>query len=284
MENAKRAEILASALPYIRKYAGHIVVVKYGGAAMVDEDIKRTVMGDLTLLRQIGVKVVLVHGGGPEINDMLKRVGKQSRFVNGLRVTDTETMDIVQMVLCGKVNKGLVASLNTLGANALGLCGIDGGMIVAEPVSDELGRVGEISQINPQIILDTLEAGYLPVVATVGSDESGASLNINADTAASRIAAALKAECLISMTDTSGILRDKNDPASLISVINVSDAPMLTREGVISGGMIPKVECCIEAIRRGVKRVFIIDGRVKHSILIELLTNEGLGTMFRQGG
>jgi len=228
--------------------------------------------------------VVLVHGGGPEITDMLKRVGKESRFVNGLRVTDRESMEIVQMVLCGKVNKGLVSLLQTMNTNAIGLSGMDGGMIKAKPVNEELGFVGEITAVSEKIILDALDAGYLPVIATVGCDEEGNAYNINADTAASRIAAALKAECLISMTDISGILRDKDDPDSLISVINVSDAPMLMREGVISGGMIPKTECCIEAIRRGVKKVFIIDGRVKHSILMELLTDEGLGTMFRQGG
>lgn len=284
MNNAKRAEILSEALPYIRQYDGRIVVVKYGGNAMINEELKLAVMEDLTLLRQVGVKVVLVHGGGPEITDMLKRVGKESRFVNGLRVTDRESMEIVQMVLCGKVNKGLVSLLQTMNADAIGLSGMDGGMIKVKPVNEELGFVGEITAVSERIILDALDAGYLPVIATVGCDEEGNAYNINADTAASRIAAALKAECLISMTDISGILRDKDDPDSLISVINVSDAPMLMREGVISGGMIPKTECCIEAIRRGVKKVFIIDGRVKHSILMELLTDEGLGTMFRQGG
>lgn len=282
-DNAVRAKILAEALPYIRKYAGKIVVVKYGGNAMINEEIKMTVMQDIALLAQIGIKVVLVHGGGPEITDMLKKIGKESKFIDGLRVTDEETMDVVQMVLCGKVNKSLVALLGTMKAKAVGLSGMDGGMIKAIPKSAELVRVGDITNIDPAVIRDVLDAGYLPVIATVATDNQGNSLNINADTAASGIAAALKAECLISMTDISGILRVKDDPSSLISSINVSQAPMLVREGVISGGMIPKVDCCIEAIRRGVKRVFIIDGRVKHSILMELLTDEGLGTMFKQG-
>ncbi|MBQ3079910.1 MAG: acetylglutamate kinase [Clostridia bacterium] len=284
MDNQMRAEVLAQALPYIRKYDERIVVVKYGGNAMINEELKLAVMGDLSLLSQIGVKVVLVHGGGPEITDMLKRVGKESKFVNGLRVTDKETVDIVQMVLCGKVNKSLVSLLGTMGVKAMGLSGLDGGMIEARPLNADLGYVGEITKVNPEIILDALDKGYIPVISTVGGDKMANSYNINADTAAARIAAALRAECLISMTDIEGILREKGDKDTLISSINVSDAPMLMREGIISGGMIPKVECCIEAIRRGVNRVFIIDGRVKHSILMELLTDEGLGTMFKQGG
>ena len=236
-------------------------------------------MGDIVLLSLIGIKVVLVHGGGPEISDMLKQVGKKSEFVDGLRVTDAESMDIVQMVLAGKVNKNLVNLLQTKGGHAIGLCGVDGHMIKAKQLKPELGYVGEVTDVNTQPILDVLEKGYIPVISTIGCDSEGHTYNINADTAAARIAGMLKAESLISMTDIAGILRAKDDPSTLISKINVSDAPQLVREGVISGGMIPKVECCIEAIRQGVHKVFIIDGRVPHSILIETLTDEGIGTM-----
>ena len=279
MTNAQRAEVLIHALPYIQKYYDKIIVVKYGGNAMINDDLKEAVMGDIVLLSLIGIKVVLVHGGGPEISDMLKRVGKQSEFVNGLRVTDEESMDIVQMVLAGKINKNLVNLLMEKGGRAIGLCGVDGHMIEAKQLDPALGYVGEITQVNTQPILDVLEKGYIPVISTIGCDNEGHTYNINADTAAARIAGMLKAESLISMTDIAGILRDKDDPSTLISKINVSDAPELVHEGVISGGMIPKVECCIEAIRRGVKKVFIIDGRVPHSILIETLTDEGIGTM-----
>ncbi len=279
MTNAQRAEVLIHALPYIQKYYDKIIVVKYGGNAMINEDLKEAVMGDIVLLSLIGIKVVLVHGGGPEISDMLKKVGKQSEFVNGLRVTDEEGMDIVQMVLAGKINKNLVNLLMEKGGRAIGLCGVDGHMIEAKQLDPALGYVGEITQVNTQPILDVLEKGYIPVISTIGCDNEGHTYNINADTAAARIAGMLKAESLISMTDIAGILRDKDDPSTLISKINVSDAPELVHEGVISGGMIPKVECCIEAIRRGVKKVFIIDGRVPHSILIETLTDEGIGTM-----
>jgi len=284
LSNAQRAAVLVEALPYIQRYAGKVVVVKYGGHAMLDDELKRAVMRDVALLNQIGVKVVLVHGGGPEISDMLSRVGKKSEFVRGLRVTDAETAEIVQMVLAGKINKSLVALLGAIGGRAIGLCGMDGQMIEAEPMDPELGFVGRITKINAQPILDVLEKGYIPVISTVGCDSNGGSYNINADTAAARIASELGAESLISMTDIVGLLRDKDDPSSLIPVVDVSEAPLLMRDGTISGGMIPKIECCIEAIRRGVHRVFILDGRIPHSILIELLTDEGIGTMFVNGG
>ena len=281
--NAQRAEILVQALPYIQQYNGEIVVIKYGGNAMVNEELKHAVMRDIVLLSLVGVKVVLLHGGGPEITEMLGRVGKESRFVGGLRVTDRETADIVQMVLSGKINKGLVNLLQSIGGRAVGLCGMDGHMIEAETLDPELGFVGRITKIDPKPIQDMLEMGYTPVISTVGCDNEGNIYNINADTAAARIASALGAESLISMTDTVGLLRDKDDPSSLIPVVRASEAPLLIRDGTISGGMIPKIECCIEAIRRGVRRVFIIDGRIPHSILIELLTDEGIGTMFVNG-
>ncbi len=280
ISNTERAQILAHALPYIQQYNGKIVVVKYGGNAMIDEDLKQSVMRDVVLLSLIGVHVVLVHGGGPEISDMLKRVGKKSEFVNGLRVTDQETIDIVQMVLAGKVNKSLVALIESIGGKAIGLSGMDGSLIEAKMMNSELGYVGEITHIEEQTILDLLEKGYIPVVSTVGFDKDGHVYNINADTAAARIAGKLRAECMISMSDIAGLLADKNDPSSLIPVVSVSEAPQLMQEGIISGGMIPKVECCIEAIRRGVKKVFILDGRVPHAILMEILTDEGIGTMF----
>ena len=280
LTNAQRAEVLCNALPYIQNYTGRIVVVKSGGNAMINEEIKRSVMGDLVLLRLIGIQVVLVHGGGPEISGLLKRIGKESRFIDGLRVTDAETMDVVQMVLSGKVNKGLVSLLQSLGGKAIGLSGMDGGMIAAKQLDERLGFVGEITAVHPQPILDVLGDGYIPVISSIGVGAEGESYNINADTAAARIAAALNAECLISMTDIAGVLRDKDDPASLIPYIGVSEAPQLMRDGVICGGMIPKIECCIEAIRRGVKKVFVLNGTVPHAILIEILTNEGIGTMF----
>ena len=250
---------------------------------MINEELKQAVMGDLVLLALIGIKVVLVHGGGPEITDMLAKIGKESEFVNGLRVTDKETVDVVQMVLAGKINKNLVNIIQNKGGKAIGLCGIDGHMIKAEKLDEKLGYVGEITNVNVEPILDVIDKGYIPVVSTVGCDNEGNTYNINADTAAARIAGELQAECLISMTDIEGILRDKNDPSTLISKIYVSYAPQLIKEGVINGGMIPKVNCCIESIRRGVKKVFIIDGRVPHSILIETLTDEGMGTMFVSG-
>lgn len=283
LDNMQRVQVITEALPYIKKYYNKIIVVKYGGNAMINEELKQAVMGDLVLLALIGIKVVLVHGGGPEITDMLNKVGKKSEFINGLRVTDKETVDIAQMVLAGKINKNLVNIIQNKGGKAIGLCGIDGHMIEAETMDESLGYVGEITNINVSPILDVIDKGYIPVVSTVGCDGDGNTYNINADTAAARIAGELQAECLISMTDIAGILRDKNDPATLISKIYVSDAPRLMKEGVISGGMIPKVKCCIESIRRGVKKVFIIDGRVPHSILIETLTDEGMGTMFVSG-
>ena len=282
LSNAQRAQVLVEALPYIQKYYGKIIVVKYGGNAMINEELKHDVMRDMVLMSLIGVKVVLVHGGGPEISAMLKRVGKQSTFVDGLRVTDEETSEIVQMVLAGKINKSLVGKLEMLGGKAMGICGMDGGLIEASQVDERLGYVGEVGKINPQPVLDLLEKGYIPVVSTIGYDASGHVYNINADTAAAAIAAALHAESLISMTDTIGLLRDPKDPSSLIRRIDLRGVEKLKAEGVISGGMIPKVDCCTRAIREGVRKVFIIDGRVSHALLIETLTDEGAGTMFRK--
>lgn len=283
LQHAQRAQVLIEALPYIQKYYNKIVVVKYGGNAMINEELKEAVMGDIVLLSLIGIKVVLVHGGGPEITEMLGKINKKSEFVDGLRVTDRETVDIVQMVLAGKINKNLVNLIENKGGKAMGLSGIDGHMIEAEMLDDVHGYVGEITNVNVQPILDVLDKGYIPVISTVGYDCDGNTYNINADTAAARIAGELKAESLISMTDIDGILRDKNDPSTLISKIQVSEAPQLMKEGVISGGMIPKINCCIEAIRRGVHKVFVIDGRIPHSILIEVLTDAGIGTMFVSG-
>ena len=280
LTNSQRAEVLVHALPYIQKYNNKIVAVKYGGNAMINEDLKNAVMGDIVLLNLIGMKVVLVHGGGPEITETLNAVGKKTEFVNGLRVTDAETAEIAMMVLAGKINKNLVNLINKFGAKALGLCGLDSQMIRAEKLDEKLGFVGKITHINEDPILDVLNMGYIPVIATVGYDDEGNVYNINADTAAARIAGKLRAEALISMTDIDGLLRDKDDPTSLIHEINASEAPQLMREGIVSGGMIPKVECCIEAIRRGVKKVFIINGKIPHSILIETMTDEGIGTMF----
>lgn len=278
--NMERARVLVHALPYIKKYSGKIVVVKYGGNAMINEKLKNSVMKDIVLLNLIGVKVVLVHGGGPEITEMLGKIGKESVFNNGLRVTDKETVDVVQMVLAGKVNKSLVNLLEVKGGKAIGLSGIDGHMIEAEIKDEKLGFVGEITKVNTAPITDVLEKGYIPVVSTIACDEKGNIYNVNADTAAAKIAGELKAESLISMTDISGILRDKDDPSTLISKIHISEAPELIESGVIAGGMIPKTECCVNAVKWGVKRVFIIDGRVPHSIIIEMLTDEGIGTMF----
>lgn len=280
ISNSDRAKILIEALPYIQKYYNKIIVIKYGGNAMLNEDLKKAVMGDILLLSLIGIKVVLIHGGGPEISEMLGKVGVNSVFVQGLRVTTKEAVDVVQMVLAGKINKNLVNLIQNLGGNAMGLCGTDGHMIEAEQLDEVHGYVGKITNINPKPILDVLEMGYIPVIATVGCDNRGNVYNINADTAAARIASVLQAESLISMTDIRGLLRDKDDEESLIPVVSVSEAPELIHEGIISGGMIPKIECCIDAIRRGVKKVFIVDGRVPHSILIETLTDEGIGTMF----
>ena len=277
--NAQRAHVLTAALPYIKRYNGEIVVVKYGGNAMIDETLKQQVMEDVALLWLIGVKVVLVHGGGPEINDMMNKLGKKPEFVDGLRVTDKETVDIVQMVLAGKVNKNLVTLLQMKGGHAVGLSGMDGGIIEAKIKDERLGYVGEITKIRTQPITDLLEKNYIPVISTVASDHQGNVYNINGDTAAAFIAGALGAARLIMMTDVAGILRDKNDPSSLIPHLTVSEAHKLYEEGVISGGMIPKVDCCIEAIRAGVQNVTIMDGRIPHAILMELLTDEGAGTM-----
>lgn len=278
--NAVKAEVLTQALPYIQKYHGQIIVVKYGGNAMINEELKLGVMRDLVLLNQIGIKVVLVHGGGPEISETLKKMDIQSEFIGGLRKTTKEAVEVVQMVLAGKVNKDLVNLLENNGGRAMGLCGIDGHMIEATPLNEELGFVGEITSVNVAPITTALEAGYIPVISTIGCDAAGNVYNINADTVAARIAGELKAYSMISMTDIKGILRDKDDDATLIPAINVSEAPTLIKDGIISGGMIPKVACCVEAIRRGVKQVFIIDGRVPHAILIEVLSDEGIGTMF----
>lgn len=280
ISNATRASVLVHALPYIQEYTGKIVVIKYGGNAMVNEKLKDSVMRDIILLSLVGVKVVLVHGGGPEITAMLDRVGKKSEFAGGLRVTDSETVDIVQMVLAGKVNKSLVNLIELKGGSAIGLSGLDGHMIKAKMKDEKLGFVGSVTEVNVKPVLDVLEKGYIPVISTIGCDDKGNVYNINADTAAARIAGALGAESLISMTDICGILADKDDESTLIPEIRISDAPELIKSGVISGGMIPKAECCINAIKWGVRRVFIIDGRIPHSILIEMLTNEGIGTMF----
>ena len=313
ISNAEKAHILIQALPYIQKYNGKTVVIKYGGNAMINEDLKSAVMSDIALLKLVGINVVLVHGGGPEITDMLKKINKESKFVNGLRVTDKETIDIVQMVLAGKVNKSLVQHLQKSGAAAVGLCGLDGNMLVAEKLitGEDIGYVGEITQVNPKVINDVINNGFVPIISTVAGSYQGDVYNINADIAASRIAAELGAcklivagsyqgdvyninadiaasriaaelgACkLILMTDIRGLLRDKDDENTLIPSVNVSEVPMLKREGIISGGMIPKIDCCVEAVRRGVSRAYIIDGRIPHSILIEMLTAEGIGTMF----
>lgn len=279
INNDTRASILSDALPYIQKYSNKVIVVKYGGNAMTNDALKQAVMSDIVLLSAIGMKIVLVHGGGPEINDMLKRVGKESKFVNGLRYTDEETVEIVQMVLCGKVNKALVEMLHEHKGKAIGLCGLDGHMIEAKQLNPDLGLVGEITKIDPTIINDALGNGYIPVISTLASSDDGTVYNINADTAAARIAAEMKAESLFLMTDIVGLLKDKDDESTLIPMVGVSEVPYLKKQGIISGGMIPKIDCCVEAVRRGVKKANIIDGRVPHSILIELLTNEGLGTM-----
>ena len=279
--NAERAEVLTQALPYIKRYTGKIVVIKYGGNAMINETLKEQVMEDIVLLHLIGVKVVLIHGGGPEISELMSRLGKESEFIDGLRVTDKETVDIVQMVLAGKINKTLVNMLEMKGGRAVGLSGMDGRLIEAEVKDERLGYVGKITKINIRPVNDLLDKGYIPVISTLGCDRAGNTYNINGDTAAAHIAGALCAKRLIMMTDIAGILRDRDDPATLIPEMTVPEAKALYDEGVISGGMIPKVDCCIEAIAEGVKNVVIMDGRVPHSILMELLTNEGAGTLIR---
>ena len=279
----ERANVLAEALPYIQKYNGKTIVVKYGGNAMISEELRHAVISDIILLNLVGIRVVVVHGGGPEISEMLKKIGKQSKFVDGLRYTDDETMDIVQQVLCGRVNKNLVATMNRLGGKALGLCGMDGGMFVANKLDEKYGMVGEITHVDPTPVEMALNNGYIPVVSTVAQGEDAeTSYNINADTAAAKLATALNAEKLILLTDVRGLLRDPKDESTLIPELQLSSVPALIREGIISGGMIPKIDCCVEAVRSGVASAIILDGRVQHSILIELLSNEGIGTMLTQ--
>jgi acetylglutamate kinase len=284
MNLIEKSEVLSNALPYIQQYRDKIIVVKYGGNAMINDDLKQKVMSDIVLLSTIGFKIVLVHGGGPEINTMLSKIGKESRFINGLRVTDGETMDIVQMVLCGKVNKDLVSLLHKHNGKGIGLCGLDDHMIKAKPISEELGYVGNVIKINAKPIINVLNNGYIPVIATVAVDEKDGHdyqvYNINADTAASEIAIELKASNFILMTDIAGLLRDKNDENTLINEVRIDEIKELKERGIIDGGMIPKAECCYNAVRNGVGQADIIDGRVPHSILIELLTKEGAGTMF----
>ncbi len=283
ISNHDRAEILTQALPYIKQYNNKIVVIKYGGNAMINEQLKKQVMEDIVLLRLIGVKVVLVHGGGPEINDLMDRLGKKPEFIDGLRVTDKETVDIVQMVLAGKVNKSLVNLLEMNGGRAIGLSGMDGRLIEARQKNEKLGYVGEVTKIHIKPVTDLLDMGYIPVISTIGRDKEGNIYNINGDTAAARIAGALEAERLIMMTDIAGILKDKDDPSTLIPKITPEEAEELYASGVVSGGMIPKVQCCVDALEHGVKNVVIMDGRVPHSILLELLTDEGAGTMVTGG-
>ena len=278
--HVERAQVLAEALPYIQKYYGKTIVVKYGGNAMISEELRRAVISDLILLHLVGIRVVVVHGGGPEITDMLKRLGKPSKFVDGLRYTDQETMDVVQQVLCGKVNKDLVATLNRMGGRALGLCGMDAGLFQARKLDEKYGLVGEVVQVDPAVVNDALAVGYIPVVSTVAQGVDGeTAYNINADTAAAKLAVALHAEKLILLTDVRGLLRDPKDEDTLIPEVGLSQVPGLVKDGVIQGGMIPKVDCCVEAVRSGVKSTIILDGRIPHSILIELLSDEGIGTM-----
>lgn len=278
--HVERAQVLAEALPYIQTYYGKTVVVKYGGNAMISEALRQAVISDIILLHLVGIRVVVVHGGGPEITDMLRKIGKTSRFVDGLRYTDEETMDIVQQVLCGKVNKNLVATLNRMGGKAIGLCGMDAGLFQAKMLDEKYGLVGEITQVDPRLVVDALEDGYIPVVSTVAQGvDADTAYNINADTAAAKLAVALGAEKLILLTDVRGLLRDPGDEGTLLRVVELSRVPGLIKDGVIQGGMIPKVDCCVEAVRSGVKNTIILDGRIPHSILIELLSDSGIGTM-----
>ena len=278
--HSDRAQVLIEALPYIQNYTGKTVVVKYGGNAMISDELRAAVISDIILLRLVGIRVVVVHGGGPEISAMLKKIGKESKFVDGLRYTDQETMDIVQQILCGKVNKDLVATLNRTGGRAIGLCGMDGGLFQAVKLDEKYGLVGQITQVDPRTVEDAVKAGYIPVVSTVAQGTDGAmAYNINADTAAAKLAIALGAEKLILLTDVRGLLRDPKDEDTLIPVVHPSDVPGLVKDGVIQGGMIPKVDCCVEAVRSGVRRAHILDGRIPHSILIEMLSNAGVGTM-----
>ena len=277
---AQRAQVLAEAMPYIQKYYGKTVVVKYGGNAMTSDELRRAVISDLILLHLVGIRVVVVHGGGPEITEMLRKIGKESRFVDGLRYTDEETMDVVQQVLCGKVNKNLVATLNQTGGRAVGLCGMDAGLFQARMLDEKYGLVGEITAVEPRVVVDSLENGYIPVVSTVAQGTDGpAAYNINADTAAAKLAVALGAEKLLLLTDVRGLLRDPADEGTLLPEVRLSQVPGLVKDGVIKGGMLPKVECCVEAVRSGVKNAVILDGRIPHSLLIELLSDAGIGTM-----
>ena len=282
ISNESRAQVLTQALPYIQKYAGQVVVVKYGGNAMISDELRHAVMSDIVLLSLVGVKVVVVHGGGPDITDMLGRLGMESKFIGGLRYTDADAVEVVQMVLAGKSNKDLVALIQTMGGRAIGMCGLDGGMIHARKLDSEvdLGYVGDIDHIDTQPILNALKDGYIPIIATIGADENGQVYNINADTAAASIAGALGAENIILMTDVRGLMRDVKDESTLIPAVQVSEVPLLVRQNVISGGMIPKVQCCVEAVRRGVKRAVMIDGRIPHAILLEMFSHEGIGTLF----
>ena len=278
--HVEQAKVLAEALPYIQKYYGKTVVVKYGGNAMISDELRHAVISDIILLHLVGVHVVVVHGGGPEISDMLKKIGKESNFVDGLRYTDRETMDVVQQVLCGKVNKNLTAMINHMGGHAVGLCGLDAGLFMARQLDEKYGLVGEVTHVNPAIVNDSLNDGYIPVISTVAQGEDAeTAYNINADTAAAKLAVALKAEKLILLTDVRGLLRDPHDENTLLPVVELSQVPGLVKDGVITGGMIPKVDCCVEAVRSGVKSTIILDGRIPHSILIELLSDEGVGTM-----
>ena len=279
----QQAQTLVEALPYIQKYTGKTVVIKYGGNAMTSDTLRRSVMTDIVLLNLVGIRVVVVHGGGPEISAMLKMIGHESHFVDGLRYTDTTTMDVVQAILCGKVNKDLVAQLNRLGGKAVGLCGLDGELFQAVRLDEKYGLVGRITGVNPQTVENALKTGYTPVVSTVAQGvDSDTSYNINADTAAAKLAEALGAEKLILLTDVRGLLRDPKDESTLIHVVRTEEVPSLVAEGVISGGMIPKLQCCVDAIHGGVERVHILDGRIPHSILIELLSDEGIGTMMKK--
>lgn len=282
---AQKAEILSRALPYIQKYTGKTVVVKYGGNAMTNDELKNAVMGDIVLLSCIGIKVVLVHGGGPEISGMLKKIGKESKFINGLRYTDEETRDVAQMVLAGKINKDLVAQINANGGKAIGLCGVDGGMLTVKKMESEVdyGFVGEMTSVDPKPITDLLDAGYIPVITSIGADENGVTYNINADTMACYVASALKAENIILMTDIRGLLKDKNDENTLIPLVLTSEVDSLIEQGIIAGGMIPKLKCCVDTLNEGVSKAAIIDGRILHAILIEMLSDEGIGTMIYKG-
>ncbi len=283
IKDSERAQILIEALPYIQSYCGKTVVIKYGGNAMTSPELKEAVMEDIVLLSLLGIRIVLVHGGGPEITDMLTKLGIESRFVGGLRYTDEQTARVVQMVLAGRVNKDLVALVHHHGGKAVGLCGLDGGMLTAKKISGDvdLGYVGDITNVDTALITNALDSGFIPVISTVAGDADGNVYNINADTAASRIASALQATSLILMTDVRGLLEDKDDDTTLIPEVKVSEVPRLVHKGIVGGGMIPKVDCCVEAVRRGVDRTFILDGRRRHAILIEILSDKGSGTMFR---